>query len=333
MQTEPPAPAHHYAIVAGIDRYPALSDLRGACNDATAFHDWLVDSNGGRVPAANVRLHLGREASDARSARPKQWEIDADLDEIVDLARVDHSAGHPTRLYIYFAGHGIAAGTGTAAWLMADAKHNLFNNMAVEPYRAWLDRCRDFDEVVILSDCCRSIMVDVQEGRQPHTCDGPGPREQRLFLAHAADIGERAFETWVGDEEAARGHFTRALLEGLGGAATDADGDIRASRLAAHLRARVRELSSGAQRANVFVDDRMVVASNARLRREVQIELSGTERRSVQVLGASGIVATEVRGSGTWTLRLVDGDYTLVDTASDRVVRFTVAGIATRVVA
>ncbi len=34
-------PAHHFAIVIGIDRYLAVTDLSGACNDATAFHDGI----------------------------------------------------------------------------------------------------------------------------------------------------------------------------------------------------------------------------------------------------------------------------------------------------
>ena len=320
-------PDRHFAIVIGIDRYPALSDLRGACNDAIAFHDWLTDEGGGGVPAANVRLHLGREAVDARSATPKKWEIDADLDELIDEVRaVSDRSGPRTRLYLYFAGHGLAAGTGTGAWLMADAKHNLFNNLALSPYREWLDRCRDFDEVVMLSDCCRSLMADVPETPQPHTCHAPQQREQRVFAAHGADIGERAFETQVDGDEIVRGHFTRALLEGLRGSAADAIGEVRAGPLAEHLRTRVHELSAGVQRAQVLQDDRIVLAVQALALSAVRIQLVASGRRSVRVLGASGVVAADVRGDGTWELRLVDGDYQFLDANRDDVVRFSVAG-------
>lgn len=319
-------PVHHFAIVIGIDRYPGLTDLSGACNDASSFHEWLVDTSGGGLPPSNARLHLGREAVDARSATPKKWEIDADLDELIESVR--RAAPLPTRsrLYLYFAGHGIVAGTGTGAWLMADAKRNLFNNLALTPYREWLHRCRDFDEVVMLSDCCRSLMAEVQETPQPHTCDAPGPREQRVFVAHAADIGERAYEVSTSGSEVVRGHFTRALLEGLGGEAADETGNVRGARLAVHLRSRVHELSEGAQNVEVLPDDRMVVAVNTRARWDVRIELTAGGQRSVRLLGATGVIAADVRRGGAWELRLIDGNYELVDEHSDRIVRFAVAG-------
>ena len=249
----------HYAIVVGIDRYPALTDLHAACRDAAAFHQWLIDPDGGAVPVEQVRLRLGREAADVRSAAPTKWEIDADLDDLVTSVRARAASAASTRLYLYFAGHGIAAGAGSAAWLMADAKQNMFTNLALAPYQTWLDRCRDFDEVVIVSDCCRSIMTKVPEAPQPHTlCVEPARREQRVFLAHAADLGHLAFEAPAPGDES-RGHLTRAILEGLAGAATEpASGEVRATGLAAHVRERVRELSKGDQRAQLTFDDRIV---------------------------------------------------------------------------
>jgi hypothetical protein len=47
---------HHYAVVVGINRYPGLSDLRGARADAGAFADWLERPDGGAVPPANVNF-------------------------------------------------------------------------------------------------------------------------------------------------------------------------------------------------------------------------------------------------------------------------------------
>ncbi|MGI9030332.1 MAG: caspase family protein [Ilumatobacteraceae bacterium] len=319
-------PAHHFAIVIGIDRYPGLTDLSGACNDATSFHDWLVDPHGGGLPSRNTRLHLGRDAADARSATPKKWEIDADPDELIDAVRASGPLPTRTRLYLFFAGHGIVASTGTGAWLMADAKLNLFNNLALTPYRAWLERCRDFDEVVMLSDCCRSIKAEVQDTPQPHTCDEPESREQRVFLAHAANIGGRAFEDSTADDLVVQGHFTRALLEGLRGQAADATGAVLGGSLADHLRQRLTELSADTQLADVDAEDRMVMAVNARSRRAVRIQLAQGAARSVRLLGATSVVAAEVRGGGSWELQLIDGDYQLLDDRSDRIVRFTVAG-------
>ena len=324
------APADQYAIVIGIDRYPALTDLRGACNDAQAFRQWLVDPDGAAVPEAQVRTHLGREAVDARSAAPKKWEIDADLDEVVSAVRnrtTSAGGAAASRLYLYFAGHGIAAGFGSAAWLMADAKQNMFTNLALAPYQAWLDRCRDFGEVVIVSDCCRSIMTKVPEAPQPHTpCTEPAPREQRVFVVHAADFGERAFE--VGGGEDARGHLTRALIEGLTGAATEpGTSEVRATGLAAHLRVRVRELSHGRQRVQIALDDRIVFVDRGVTLQLVRLDLGDHPHpRVVKLLGAAGVVASGERIGGPWQLRLPDGEYEVLDAASTTVVRFTVAG-------
>jgi len=257
-------PMAQYAIVVGIDRYPALRDLHGACSDAAAFHEWLIDADGGGVPPAHTRLRLGKDlAVDRRHATPKKSDIDDDLDDLVELVRAGPTV--PARLWLYFAGHGIAAGAGTASWLMADAKVRLFTNISVGIYQQWLDRCRDFEEVVILSDCCRSLVDDVDEAPQPHSrCREPAHDLQLVFVAHAAGLGHYAFEAPAADD-LVRGHFTAALLEGLRGAAADpGTGEIHAVRLAEHIRARVDQISGGHQRAEVRFDDRLVLVASGR---------------------------------------------------------------------
>ncbi len=99
-------PMAQYAIVVGIDRYPALRDLHGASSDAAAFHEWLIDADGGGVPPAHTRLRLGKDlAVDRRRATPKKSDIDDDLDDLVELVRAGPKL--PARLWLYFAGHGI----------------------------------------------------------------------------------------------------------------------------------------------------------------------------------------------------------------------------------
>lgn len=260
----PRPPVAQYGLVVGIDRYPALRDLQGACRDAQAFHDWLIDPGGGGLPRAHTRLRLGDDrAADRRHATPKKSDIDDDLDDFVELVRASPSV--PARLWLYFAGHGIAAGAGTASWLMADAKERLFTNISVGIYQQWLDRCRDFEEVVILSDCCRSLVDDIDEAPQPHSrCRAPAHDFQLVFVAQATGFGQRAFEGRATDD-LIRGHFTAALLEGLHGAAADpTTGEIHAVRLAEHIRTRVEQISGGRQRAEVRFDDRLVLGAARR---------------------------------------------------------------------
>ena len=48
--------AEDYAVVVGINKYPGISNLKGAENDAQAFKNWLVKKDGGDV--SNDASHL-----------------------------------------------------------------------------------------------------------------------------------------------------------------------------------------------------------------------------------------------------------------------------------
>jgi hypothetical protein len=321
-----PTRDHWFAIVVGIDRYPCFRDLAGACNDAEAFAEWLVDPAGGDVPVGNVRVLLGREATDVRTARPIKRDVDIALHELVGHVR---SSGAASRLYLYFAGHGVAAGLGTGAVLMADAEPGLCWNLSLGPYRGWLERCRDFAEVVLVSDCCRSIAVDVPEGMPPHeTCSQPGRGPYRAFIALAADLGERAYE-----KRDSRGQFTTLLLDGLRGRAADATtGEVRADMLAAFLESQLERRAEPPQRADTsIIGEPLTLATVAPVRFDVTINLRDGPVRTVQVLGHGGaVVGSETRASGAWIIRLGNGLYELADPTAPAVL-FKVDGAGRRV--
>jgi hypothetical protein len=303
---EPAVRDHRYAIVVGIDRYPGFRDLGGPCNDAEAFAAWLRDPAGGDVPAANIRLLVGRDATDVQSARPVKRDIDIALHELVTLVR---AARAPCRLYLYFAGHGVAAGLGTAALLMADAERGLCWNLSLAPYRAWLERCRDFSEVILFCDCCRTLMPDVPEGTPPHeTCPEPYPFPQQAFVALAADLGEPAYET--ND----RGHFTAALLDGLRGAASDATGSVRADMLAGFLDATLAEADPPQRADTTVIGSPLTLATVAPRLTEIVIDVRAGPARQVSVLGPGGaVVAVDVREPGPWRIGLGLGLYEIED--------------------
>ena len=60
----------NWAVVIGVDRYwSRQASLHGAVRDALAVRDWLVEPDGGNVPAENVRLLLApAEAADRSSS-------------------------------------------------------------------------------------------------------------------------------------------------------------------------------------------------------------------------------------------------------------------------
>jgi hypothetical protein len=301
---------HRYAIVIGIDRYPGFRDLGGACNDAEAFAEWLTDPNGGDVPAENVRTLLGRGTAALESVRPVKSDVDVAIHQLVETVRADRV---PARLYLYFAGHGLAAGLGTGALLMADAQPGLCWNLSIRPYRDWLERCRDFSEVVVLCDCCRVVHLNVPEGMPPlETCPEPYPFPQRAFLAFAAGLGEAAWES------EARGRFTTALLDGLGGAAVDAIGEVRADVLARFIEAELAS-SDPPQRVHAEVIGSPLTLASAGSRPgppeiEIVIDVCAGPTRMVRVLGpGESVVASALRSPGPWTLRLALGLYELDD--------------------
>ena len=241
---QPADRAHTYALVVGIDRYPGYGDLEGACNDARTFRDWLVDPAGGSVPEGNVRLHLSGRARSLRGARPRKPEIDRDLDELVAGAA---SRATPSRLYLYFAGHGIVPDGSTGAGVLANAVPARCWNLSFSTYLTWFERCKDFAEVVVLSDCCRGFS-EVDAGAPVHDiCRGTARTGQSTFVAHATDVGAAAFEG-PSSGGVVRGHFTSALVDGLsGGAADESTGVIDAGSLAAFLFREVPARSGGLQ--------------------------------------------------------------------------------------
>ena len=171
----------------------------------------------------------------------------------------------------------MAAGLGTAALLMADAEPGLCWNLSLAPYRSWLERCRDFSEVILFCDCCRTLTPDVPEGTPPHeTCPEPYAFPQQAFVALAADLGEPAYET--ND----RGHFTAALLEGLRGAASDVTGSVRADVLAAFLDAALAEADPPQRADTTVIGTPLTLAAVAPRQTEVVIDVRAGPAREVQ---------------------------------------------------
>ena len=243
---QPADRSHTFAVVVGIDDYPGFGDLEGACNDAKAFRRWLVDAAGGDVPTGNVRVHLSGKARSLRGARPLKQQIDRDLEELVAVAE---SATAPSRLYLYFAGHGIVPSQSTGAGVLANAEPDPDRcwNLSFSTYLTWFERCRAFSEVVMLSDCCRGL-TEAEAGAPLHdVCRGKGRPGQSTLVAHATPVGSAALEA-ERDDGPVRGYFTSALIDGLsGGAVAEGTGAVDANSLAAFLYGEVPARSGGLQ--------------------------------------------------------------------------------------
>lgn len=234
---------YHYALVVGISGYPGLDDLNAPVNDAHAFREWLVGP--GQVPSGNITCLVtdGPKPSSVFDARPIKREFDIALSYLHDKA--DDDLGESldrwaaSRLYIYVAGHGIMPRDGQTALLLADAQEGLYENVELSDYLDWYRFCGIYQEVVVFADCCRNWFGNVKPSRVPFTWKGQ-PQGRVFYLAGwacgPADPAFEQTEQHIPPDER-RGYFTRALLDGLAGAAPvdNAKGAITSTTLAGYV--------------------------------------------------------------------------------------------------
>ena len=129
----------HFAVVVGINRYPAIRDLRLAKGDAEQFAAWLLDPGGGGLPAAadgdklvtgghvativvdDGAVPEGTLREDARPVRKEVFQAFHTFRKAVEAhVQTNPEDWERTRFYFYVSGHGIAPDVRDAALLLAD---------------------------------------------------------------------------------------------------------------------------------------------------------------------------------------------------------------------
>jgi hypothetical protein len=249
-----------WAIVVGISAYPGISEAVGAEADARAFRDWLIDPAGGDVPQDQVELIVTSEYGPPwerpEPAKPTFLELWAAGEKL--LRRGEGTGCVGRRLYLYFAGHGIAAKETETALLMANAHKRAMGaplhwlgEYTAEHFR----QSSYFDEILLFMDCCREIVA--VEGLTmpwaPLRAAGFAERVKR-FYAYATRWSGLA---WARPMAAggAGGEFTAALLEGLKHSAYEpnSDGKITTGSLKKYLLDKLPTLQDSDFRADDFV--------------------------------------------------------------------------------
>jgi hypothetical protein len=212
-----------FALIVGVKHYPDFRPVEGALEDAEDFEKWVLDTEkGGGVTSAHCRKVL----STPNPIRPIQDDVDDALDALITQL----NGAKARRFYLYFAGHGLGrkqfgADLCLARW--SDKRRNLA--LDSEEYATMIAESGKFTEVVVFLDCCRVRKVNTRG--LPSTLGWARPDEgtgkTRIYLGFATEFQDRAFEAETADADGKqiRGHFTRALMEGLrGGAASDGGG-------------------------------------------------------------------------------------------------------------
>jgi hypothetical protein len=326
----------HYAVVVGINRYPGVRDLKYARRDAHGFKKWLLAQDGGRLPARNVHSIVARPRDErgfrnARQAWPTaRWVNDA-LEDI-NIAVRKHVGEDPrrferTRLYLYASGHGIAPANGSGAVLMADAdlgRDALGYNIELSLYQRWYVECGFFREIVIFADCCRDRAFTTPGMGPPWAvCQNPyGPT--RFALGFATTFATSAFEPRdVANLDEARGYYTNALQDGLGGGAADSAGQVDSTNLATYVRLSVQTLTAEkrfGQRPTMLADPGDPVLFRppggpalSRPQRKVTITFPNGYTGRVSLLrGQEETGMTWAAGRGPWQLQLEEALYAVV---------------------
>jgi hypothetical protein len=236
--------AEDYAILIGISRYPELDqaaslDLAGPANDVEAVKARLLDpkaANLRRRTSASLRRSRQRRRRRARppmSSMPRsaRWTGSRSNREAGKGLRVGR------RIYLFMSGHGFSPARQRGCLFSANATDRQGFNVHATGWLSWLQDSGYFREFVLWMDCCMNRMSFLQprDPMMPLVNAMEPPRAN--FVAFAAQRPLKAVEISI-EEDGGRAHglFTWTLIEGLRGAAADANGRVTGRSLADWIR-------------------------------------------------------------------------------------------------
>lgn len=223
----------HFAIIVGISRYPGLTTLGGPENDAAAFRDWLVDAAGGDVDPANVKVINSAgfppvgEPEDPYDANPTDTQFRKALNSLCRAADQSWLPRVGQRLWLFLAGHGFTAGTGSdPSLLTAQAQIGDTAHIAIRRYVERISNAGFFDEIILVMDACQDVMKSATINDPTWT---PPDRSNvsTYFGALAAPRGAKSREA-PDDNGDYRGFFTGVFLDALRNAPSDDAGWVTA---------------------------------------------------------------------------------------------------------
>lgn len=240
--------ADNHAILIGINRYPELGeggtpvDLRGPANDVDAIKAWLLDPKGGGFPD-DTHIHVIKSgaATSAADAHPTADELELAFATVDKIARANKQAGRGQRvgrrIYLFMSGHGYSPTPQRGCLYAANAKERLAFNVHATGWLNWLQDSGYFREVVLWMDCCMNRVTFLQPRDPPLPLVNASEPPSANFVAFAAKRNLKAVEVPIAEDGGKmHGVFTWTLLEGLRGAAADANGRVTGRSLADWIR-------------------------------------------------------------------------------------------------
>jgi hypothetical protein len=239
--------AHTYVIAIGYNGVPASDDsslqpLRFADDDAIAFFGFLSRSSRRAhlltAVDADTQRRLGGDVPATHP--PTLAEIDAAVADVGARLEEDARTGIPSRVYLYYSGHGTAPNGREPALALADGgltREVLYDRVLAKlpasQLHVFVDACHA-EAVVRPRDADAQVQPTSDSDRAQYLLKGTLARFPNVGAVMAATRSAQAHE-W---ENYLGGVFTHELLSALRGAA-DVNGDARIeySELAAFLSA------------------------------------------------------------------------------------------------
>lgn len=243
------------ALIVGVQDYRNAPQARWAARDAAMFYDYAQRSLG--IPAGNIKLLTGEQANrSGMLVALKTW-----LAPMISPGK--------SQVYVYFAGHGLAASEGDKAYLLPqDGDPSLLEDTA-------LDRQRLFDEIAKVKPMSITVFLDTCYSGGARGGDGTLVANARpvMIKSKAATLppGFMQFSAASGDQLAhshpsqQHGLFSYYLMRGLSGEAdANHDNKLTAGELQDYVQAKVKRmaLTQGRPQEPELIGDRELVIAN-----------------------------------------------------------------------
>lgn len=327
-----PVNEEDYAIIIGVNHYMTLQRLEGPITDACELRNWLISADGGNL----LPEHCLLIPSVDNCSTPEQSHIDMALSKLFREAR----NGKPRRLYFYFSGHGFGANWEANGMCLPIWSEELFNAaLSSEAYLDLLVESNIFEEIYFFMDCCRDRRINTKPLHPMLGNNGETSGKSMAVVLYAAEYENPAWEglNIANGNMSAHGHFSRALLEALGGAAVNSHGDITIESFISCVK---EKTEAYAQQKNQTQTVRYDIRNNSK---SLQYVLYSTNRKPGSEIAIRFKTAGHVRLDGPdlntiregdvkvdeiWNLQLNKGYHQLSDTTTKRHEFITIDGMA-----